>query len=211
MIAFEELVSGIYRLKVPFEAIYTSVFLLRTSEADILLDGGPSPENAENHVLPALQKENANICLIVRSHCHGDHSGGVERIAEAFPAARIGLMEDDFPQNGKYIRLHDGDMLAGRFQVLHLPGHTRECLALLDTESKTLLSADSLQAKGIGKYGVSFTDRPAYLQSVERIRRLGVERIIASHAFAPYGFQAVGQQAVGVYLDACVDGALAKL
>ncbi len=204
MRTFEKIVEGIYMLRVPFENIYTSVFLLRSSLGDILLDGGPSPEAAESCILPALQAVGANLVWIVRSHCHGDHSGGVERISKAFPKAKIGLMEEIFPQNGQYFRLYDGDMLIERFQVIRLPGHTAECLALWDRATNTLLTGDCLQAGGVGKYGVSFTDHAAYLRSVERVRRMGVARIVASHEFAPYGFQAEGTEAVNAYLDACI-------
>ncbi len=38
----------------------------------------------------------------------------------------------------------------------------------------------------------------------ERVRRLRRKRIIVSHEFAPYGFQARGQQAVNAWLDACI-------
>ncbi len=190
-------------LKVPFEEIYTGVFLLRAPAGDVLLDGGPSPEEAERCILPALRDMQADIRLLVRSHCHGDHSGGVERLREAFPSSCIGTGEDDFPHDGRYRRLHDGDVLLGRFRVLHLPGHTAECLALWDEATGTLVTGDSLQAGGIGKYGVSFTDTAAYLRSVERVRTLGPEKIVAAHDFAPCGFQASGRQEVWRFLDAC--------
>ncbi len=205
---FERLADGIYRLCVPFEEIYTSVFLLQFQAGCILLDGAASDEDAENYVLPALEKVNAQPQMIVRSHNHGDHSGGVARIAKAFPDAKIGLMEDDFPNDGRYIRLYDGDVLLDRFQVLNLRGHTDDCLALLDIKTNTLISGDCLQGGGIGKYGVSFTDVAAYLQSVERVKNLKVDRIVASHEFAPYGFFAEGIQMVNTYLNECIRTAL---
>ncbi len=203
MRGFEKITEGIYMLRVPFEEIDTGVFLLRSPAGDILLDGGPSPEAAEAYILPALQQMQADICMVVRSHSHGDHSGGVQRIREAYGQAKIGLAEEDFPQDGKYLRLQDGDVLTERFRVIHLPGHTAECIALLDIKTNTLLTGDCLQLGGIGKYGVSFTDPKAYLRSVERVRTMGVERIVAAHNYAPYGFQANGKQAVKLFLDAC--------
>ncbi len=204
---FEQLQQGIYRLRIPFEEIYTSVFLLENQGRCLLLDGGPTAEAAMQYILPALEKAKAEPEMIVRSHCHGDHSGGVVRIAQAFPQAMIGLAEDDYPQNGRYLRLYDGDVLIDRFQVLSLPGHTAECIALLDIQTKTLLTGDCLQAGGIGKYGVSFTDVAAYLQSVERLRTMPVARIFASHDFAPYGFRSEGELAVNAFLDVCESNA----
>ncbi len=202
MSAFERLEEGIYRLKIPFENIYTSVFLLVDGGGCILVDGGGSPSDAETYVIPALQGVGMRPSLVLRSHCHGDHSGGVERIAREY-GAKIGLMEDDFPKNGNFLRVYDKDMLLNRFQALHLKGHTDECLALLDTKTNALLSFDCLQVGGIDKYGVSFTDKEAYLQSVARVRALKVRRIIASHDFLPYGFQAQGEKRVAAYLDEC--------
>ncbi len=201
---FERLEEGLYRLCVPFEEIYTSVFLLRTGAGDILLDGAASAQDARRYVLPALKAMGARPVLIVRSHSHGDHSGGVEELAAHFPQAQIALAEDGFPDNGKYRRLYDGDVLLERFQVLNLKGHTDDCVALFDLCSRTLLSGDCLQAGGIGKYGVSFTDPAAYLQSVERVRRLDPAHIVAAHAFVPYGFRATGAEGVRAYLDACI-------
>lgn len=35
---FHKEIDGIYRLKIPFDTVYTSVFLLETDEGDILVD-----------------------------------------------------------------------------------------------------------------------------------------------------------------------------
>ncbi len=199
----EYLDDGIFRLCVPFEQVYTTVFLLRAQERWILMDGAASAEDAVQYVLPVLAAENISPEFILRSHHHGDHAGGIPRIAAAFPDAKVGLIPDGRHECGAYFPLADGDVLLGRFQVLNLKGHTDNGLALLDLQTRILISADCLQAGGIGKYGVSFTDRAAYLQSVERVRALQIDRIITSHDYAPYGFQAVGRTAVEAFLNEC--------
>ncbi len=198
---FEQLEKGIYRVRIPYENVYTSVFLLTYKKECLLIDGGASATDAENYVLPALRGAGMRPMMILRSHCHGDHSGGVQRIAEEY-GIKIGLMEDDFPKNGNFVRLYDGEILLNRFQLLNLKGHTDECLAVLDLKTKTLLSFDCLQMGGLDKYGATFTDKAAYLHTVGRVRRLRLRRIIASHDFEPFGFD-VGKERIIECLNVC--------
>ncbi len=199
--------EGIYRIKIPFEEIYTSVFVLQGKEGCLVVDGGADDGDAENYVLPCLEGAGMRPSLVLRSHCHGDHAGGVERIAREY-GAKIRLMEDDFPLDGRFMRLYDGDILLGRFQALNLKGHTDECLAVYDLQTQTLISCDCLQSGGVGRYGVSFTDVDAYLRSVERVKRLPLRRVIASHDFAPYGFAVEGEERIRAYLGGCASVAM---
>jgi glyoxylase-like metal-dependent hydrolase (beta-lactamase superfamily II) len=100
--------------------------------------------------------------------------------------------------------LTDGEKLLGCLQVVSLPGHTKNSVGFLDLRSKTLLSGDCLQLKGIGKYrnGIS---RPAeYIQSIKRLQEMDIECIVAAHEYDPLGSIADGKAEVSQYLELCL-------
>ena len=46
----------IFRLRVPFENLYTSVFLVEADEKKILVDCATTAEDVDAHIVPALKK-----------------------------------------------------------------------------------------------------------------------------------------------------------
>ena len=79
---FQREAEGIYRLKVPFEDLYTSVFLIISEEGRFLVDCATNAYDVDKVILPALEKMGFGLCdisAIVVTHRHGDHapcSGG---------------------------------------------------------------------------------------------------------------------------------------
>ena len=72
--------DGIYRLKIPFDTVYTSVFLIETDKDDILVDCASNARDVDEFIVPALEnmgKKMADIKAIVLTHRHGDHAGGL--------------------------------------------------------------------------------------------------------------------------------------
>ena len=129
--------------------------------------------------------------------------GGEEFLANEYPdAVRAKLAHEGKVENGKKM-LCDGELLCGCLKVIALPGHSDDSAAVLDTRTNTLVCADCLQLWGIGKYGTGISFAKAYLESIEKVRKLDVENIIASHNYAPLGAYAIGKEAVGKYLDEC--------
>ncbi len=198
----EKLAEGIFRVKIPFENIYTSAFFLETEEGVLVVDSGSSDADAERHILPALQGR--RVAMLACSHLHGDHAGGVGRLLTAFPKVKLALFAKENPYSKERIRrLEDGELLFGRYQVYNLRGHTADCLGILDRKTNSLLTFDSLQLGGVGRYPAFTEDRAAYLQTVARVRGLGVEQIFTSHEYEPYGFRA-GKGEIDRFLDACI-------
>ncbi len=201
---FQQLAEGIYRLCVPFEELYTSVFALTEGDGCILLDSACNEKDVQEVILPALSRSGFAVQMILCSHLHSDHCGGMEALLEAFPSAKAGLFDKSKKYGGKEtVHFSDGDMLLGRYKVLNLKGHTEDCLAVFDTKTATLLSVDCLQLRGIGRYGTSVCCGKEYRATLERVRGLGVQRIIASHEYIPCGAIADGADRVKNYLDEC--------
>jgi glyoxylase-like metal-dependent hydrolase (beta-lactamase superfamily II) len=86
---------------------------------------------------------------------------------------------------------------------VHLPGHSPDSIAVLDERSGALLSFDCLQAFGIGRYGTGIANVADYLDSIEKASSESMEILVASHEYVPTGSTAMGQEAIGRYLDHC--------
>ncbi len=185
---FQKEFDGIYRLCIPFEAIYTTVFALNEGEKWMLCDTATTDFDVENHILPALNNLGVTPDYIFCSHAHSDHAGGLPSLRIAFPDARI---------------ITAPTVLFDRFEVLKLKGHTEDSLGIFDRKTKTLLSFDCLQQRGIDKYRGGISDKAAYLKSIEFVRNMELENIIFSHDFEPCGYSARGKSEIENVLNIC--------
>ena len=186
--------DGIYRLRVPFDNIYTSVFLLTAENKKIIVDCATYADDVDGYIVPALRKlgwELSDIDMLVISHKHGDHAGGLERILELAPNIEVVREKRD---------------IAEGISTYPLAGHTLDCIGVLDIRTNTLISCDGLQGEGIDKYRCSVKDKGAYIETLERIRKdERIENILFSHAYEPwYSDRAEGRKAVLGCLSDCM-------
>ncbi len=201
---FEKIVDGIWQLKVPFEDIYTSVFVLNTKQGCILADCATNGSDVQTYIVPALERENFVPEILLCSHTHSDHAGGMETLIQTYPKATVAFCEKNVCYNCEKIHdLQDGEVLLERFEVLNLKGHSSDSIAIYDRLTKGLLSFDCLQQKGISRYRNGVTDPKAYLEDIERIRKISPQYILASHDYEPLGALAVGADAVNALLEYC--------
>lgn len=120
--------NNIYRLKVPFENLYTSVFLLKTKERNILVDCATTDKDVEEYILPALENSEIsieNIHYLILTHRHGDHAGGKEKLLQLNPCIK--------PITEACKNFSDGITLC------ELKGHTLDCIGVFDERSGTLI------------------------------------------------------------------------
>ena len=233
MEGFVEYVPHIYRLAVPFPGCWTGAVLIDGGEK-ILIDSGGSAETVDSCIVPALKELGytlKDLSWLTFTHMHGDHVGGCGRMKELAPGLKIAVFEESlehmrnpraysaeirarFPGYSAPVPdrldgaepdllLKDGDML-GTLQLLHTPGHDTDSCSFLETETRTLITGDSLQLNGTVSQGCALLmDAGRYGETLHRLMGLEVENILCGHPYLPLGGEAIGREASRAYLEAC--------
>lgn len=167
--------SGIFRLKVPFENLYTSVFLIETPTTLVLVDAATRKEDVDDRILPALRASGyalSEVRQLVLTHRHADHAGGVGRMVELSPKLEL---------------VTDVRALTDGLSTYALAGHTEDCIGVFDEHTRTLITGDGLQGAGIGRYRCSLEHPDAYLKTIETIQQdRRIENLLFSHAYEPW-------------------------
>lgn len=196
----------IYRIQIPFEAIYTTAYVAKYEDGVAIIDSGDKPADVDDYILPALVElgiHTTDVRYLLLTHDHGDHAGGIRRLAECFPNA---IVRASFPMDiANFAPLVDEEVLLGGLQVLFLPGHNRYATGYFDLPTGTLLSGDCLQLSGVDKYRNGVAEPEMYVQSVEKLLAMpSLHRIAAAHEYDPYGCLAEGKDEVERYLRYCM-------
>ena len=185
---FNKITDGIYRLDVPFENLYTSVFLVE-GEHPVLIDAATTRTDVEEIIVPALLAKGYDRDMrgyLLVTHRHGDHSGGAKWMLAHFP-------------NLEQVSLKDGDRL-GVLEAVLLAGHTADSMGYIDTRTRSLISGDALQFFGVGGYGCSLATVKGYEKTVKKIASLELCNLLLSHPFVGGAWESLGKEAV---LDLC--------
>lgn len=203
----EIVTPDIYRLKVPFADIYTTVLIVTAPCGAVLFDTASNAGDVDGYIAPAFEKLGLKPDFVFISHNHSDHSGGLQRVLELYPRAKV--ISDNLNLREKYgCAEFEDDVL----QKVWIPGHTPDAIGLLDTRTKTLLSADCLQAYGVygrGPWGSAIHQIGPYFQAVEELQELELNAIVAAHDYHP--FEAIVEKdRIPAFLDCCKE-ALEKL
>lgn len=204
MLSFELLTRYVSRLRIPFDGIDTAVFLIRCGTDYALFDCGSDAQDVEQYLLPALARLDIVPVELIVSHAHADHCGGVTALTNRFPELRLNTANEDLGALLSCPRriVTGGDVIRSCLEVVRLPGHTADCIGILDHRTQTLLTGDALQQDGVGRYGTSFESAQTYCDTIRWIAKLPLRQIIASHNYAPLGSQADGAEAIAQYLEA---------
>ena len=175
MNGFIEESAGIYRLKVPFEGIYTSVFLVKAPSGAILADCATTASDVDNYIVPSLAAMGyklSDIKFLVLTHSHADHAGGLIRISELYPDIEV---------------IREARLIFDGVFTYPMSGHTSDCIGIFDGRTNTLISGDGLQGAGVDKYRCYVKDKDGYSATLERIKNdKNVENILFSHAYEPW-------------------------
>ncbi len=207
MFSFVQVEQGIFALTLPMEDLTTQVYLFKTPAGNLLFDSANGDEDIDKIVLPALSEQGLSLkdlCGVVLSHSHGDHAGGARRLYELCPTLPFYAYRTDYlPQGAHLHAVQDGEVLCDCLQLLHLPGHTYDCVGILDQRTQTLVCADALQQWGIGRYGLALGTVQGYLQTLATVQRAPIARLLSSHDYHPLGGVFDGEDAIAALCTFC--------
>lgn len=207
MIKFENITDDIMRLKVPFENIYTAVFLVKCNGGYVLIDAASGQHDAEEIIIPAI-KEYAGldeIKYIFCTHLHGDHGGGIRFLLPFLNNAKVAAASKraiELYGEEKVLTVSDGDDLLG-LKVVHLPGHSPDACGIMDARTNTFISGDAVQLYGITRYGCGVGMPGEYIRSLKRLLDMPIDTLVASHEYYPLGSVATGD-GVHIYINEAI-------
>ena len=193
MEGFIKISDGIHRLKIPFDTVYTSVFLIESGHALALVDCATTDDDVDGHIVPSLAELGyslSDVKFLVLTHKHGDHAGGKARVLHHAPKIETVTEERElFPG----------------ISTFAIPGHTKDFIGVLDERSGTLISGDGLQGAGVDKYRTSVIAKDEYFRSLEKIKcDARVKNLLFSHAYEPWYKDSIsGRDAVLECLGVC--------
>ena len=205
--------ENIYSLKVPYEDVYTFLYIITTDFGTILYDCGSSAADVNESIVPALRELNLDFKLsaVFLSHRHSDHAGGLDELLRHYPSVTVyslseGIMEK-FSASANIKGFADDDIILGPLRAVRLPGHTADSAALLDTRTGSLICGDSLQFYGLfgsGLWGANAPLPDLYLESLDKLETTyKILNIYAAHDYHPYGAVHEGRDAVKRAIDSC--------
>lgn len=146
-----------------------------------------------------LAERGWTLKLIVSSHGHWDHIGDNAAVAEhtgadiaVHPLDRLRLERPqplyapfDIPPSVPAVELAEGGEIrfgSLRLRVLHTPGHTEGSVCLMDADSGTLWTGDTLFANGWGRTDLPGGDEAAMAGSIARLAGLPDQtRVLPGH------------------------------
>ena len=151
---------------------FVRMFLLAGAERAALIDTGADCPEARQLAESLTDKP----VVLINTHGDGDHISGTGAFGEYYmhPAdwanCRVG---ERFPES-RLIPVSDGDAidLGGRkLELIAIPGHTAGSIAILDANSRALISGDSVQNGHIFMFGAH--RRPAeFAAALEKLSKI---------------------------------------
>ncbi len=155
----------------------TNTWVLRGPGSDEMVIVDPGPDDAD-HI--GKLADLGTIPLVLISHKHEDHTGGIDAVVERTGAV-VRAVGSGFLR-GMGGPLTDGEVIdaAGvRIKVMATPGHTADSLSFLVDDA--VLTADTVLGRGTTVIDNEDGSLGAYLDSLRRLQGLGRRRVLPGH------------------------------
>ncbi len=176
-------------------ATHTNAYLIGDREMALVDPGsGDADELARLFdLIELLGTDGRRLKLVLLTHHHPDHVGGVEGVRE-----RYGVKVAAHPETARHVKvdftLADGDIVPlvpgaadWTLRAIHTPGHARGHLCFFHPRTASLLTGDHI----VGGTGTVIVDPPEgdmgdYIRSLERLLREHVTTLFPAHG-SPQG------------------------
>jgi glyoxylase-like metal-dependent hydrolase (beta-lactamase superfamily II)/8-oxo-dGTP pyrophosphatase MutT (NUDIX family) len=166
-------------------ATHTNCWLVDIGDGVAVVDpGSPYSEEQERlaTLLDVLARQGRPAREVWLTHHHVDHVSGVPWLAA------LGLPLRAHPATAGLLRissavqpLSDGEVLYGRWRVLHTPGHAPGHVAFLDEGTGALLAGDMVSTVSSVVIDPPEGDMRLYLRQLERLRQVGARTLYPAH------------------------------
>lgn len=203
----------IHRTTLPYKDIFTTIYTIRTEEGVLLFDAASFDTDAQTYILPFLKEVGVapeELKYIFISHNHGDHAGGLKCLAPFFPNAKILSRSPElmsaYAPNHPFAAPEAGETFLGCLEVVTIPGHTMDSMALLDRRTNLMVTGDCLQVYGIvgsQDWASNIRFPVEHLAALEKVRALEPDQIVTAHDYYPCGYRAEGKAAARRMIDLC--------
>ena len=157
-------------------ATHTNCLLLGDDRLWVVDPGSPYPEEQEvlRRTLATLSDEGREAIGILLTHHHLDHMGGAQLLSSelGLPIAATAETAALLPELRVDKILRDGDRLEvgpRGWRCLHLPGHTRGHLCLIEDGSSAVVAGDLVAGTGTVIIDPPEGDMTDYLASLDRL------------------------------------------
>jgi glyoxylase-like metal-dependent hydrolase (beta-lactamase superfamily II) len=155
----------------------TNTWVLRAPGSDEMVIVDPGPDD-EQHI--AKVAELGTVALVLISHRHEDHTGGIDKIVD-LTGAPVRAVSSGFLR-GLGGPLTDGEVIdaAGlRITVMSTPGHTADSLSFVLDDA--VLTADTVLGRGTTVIDTEDGSLGDYLESLKRLHGLGSRVVLPGH------------------------------
>jgi glyoxylase-like metal-dependent hydrolase (beta-lactamase superfamily II) len=141
------------------------------------------PAVPEKAYIEAVREAAGRVEVILVTHRHPDHVGGVRALASVSGATVRAFGQE--PAGGvDVVPLSDGEMVVFGgvgLRALHTPGHASDHLCFLLEGVGGLFSGDNVLGEGTAVIAPPDGNMRSYLATLERLRELAVDRIYPGH------------------------------
>jgi glyoxylase-like metal-dependent hydrolase (beta-lactamase superfamily II) len=155
----------------------TNTWVLRGPGSDEMVIVDPGPDD-EQHI--AKVAELGTVALVLISHRHEDHTGGIDKMVD-LTGAPVRAVGSGFLR-GLGGPLTDGEAIdaAGLcITVMSTPGHTADSLSFVLDDA--VLTADTVLGRGTTVIDTEDGSLGDYLESLKRLRGLGSRVVLPGH------------------------------
>jgi len=155
----------------------TNTWVLQGPGSDEIVVVDPGPDDDE-HI--ARVADIGRVALVLISHRHEDHTGGIDKIVD-LTGAVVRSVGSGFLR-GLGGPLTDGEVIdaAGlRITVMATPGHTADSLSFVLDDA--VVTADTVLGRGTAVIDSSDGSLGDYLESLKRLRGLGSRVVLPGH------------------------------